>query len=381
MEDEGPVPCLSKPIIMAVACVCFVASSSGAIRLRPGDVDACDYSVNTSTAMSHSRVLSDLISDLGERDDALVLPVIAKSELERIVEFIRSNAGNDVDGAIQWARLSLNAISAEERRRLLRAADYLDMDSLMIAVALTGRTWDDIAELRDMLPSDALRLVVDKSSAVTRLRQEAGAIRESIVREIRERLLAGGGTLPINTAIWDDLGTGRNVLQWAAANGEELIVELLVKALGVDVNSHDADEMTPLHWAAVQGHYRIFEVLMDAPAVNVNARSGTGMSPLHLAAYYGRRDIVELLLGAPGVDLDAKDDMQQTALDIASDAGYADIVDLLRPRRHEGLSQGDRNDQPRRRTSAADHITRTLGAAKRSFDHLKERYWHRRPRV
>ena len=56
----------------------------------------------------------------------------------------------------------------------------------------------------------------------------------------------------------------------AAQNGHSSVVELLLKADGVDVNKGIEDGATPLFIAAQEGHSSVVELLLKADGVDVN---------------------------------------------------------------------------------------------------------------
>jgi ankyrin repeat protein len=52
----------------------------------------------------------------------------------------------------------------------------------------------------------------------------------------------------------DSKDSGRTSLSWAAWNGHEAVVKLLLATDGVDPDSKDDSGRTPLPWAAENGH-------------------------------------------------------------------------------------------------------------------------------
>ena len=54
---------------------------------------------------------------------------------------------------------------------------------------------------------------------------------------------------------------GQTPLSWAAGNGYEAIVQLLLEREGVDAESKDSYGQTPLSWAAENGHEAIVKLL------------------------------------------------------------------------------------------------------------------------
>ena len=62
------------------------------------------------------------------------------------------------------------------------------------------------------------------------------------------------------------------------------MVELLLKADGVDVNKGREDGDTPLFIAAQEGHASVVELLLKADGVDVNKGREDGTTPLYIAA-------------------------------------------------------------------------------------------------
>ena len=84
---------------------------------------------------------------------------------------------------------------------------------------------------------------------------------------------------------------------------------------------------TALMWAARNGHDTVIPLLLEADA-EIDAQSNNGETPLILASYNGKEAAVrELLKGNPNLDL--KDDDGKTALDWAREKNHQSIVNLL----------------------------------------------------
>ena len=73
---------------------------------------------------------------------------------------------------------------------------------------------------------------------------------------------------------------------------------------GTEVNAKGGTGKTPLHWAAIEGQEEIVELLI-AKGANVNAKADEGNTPLHTAALNNREEVAELLI-AKGADVNAK---------------------------------------------------------------------------
>ncbi|KAI1430074.1 hypothetical protein F5Y12DRAFT_793229 [Xylaria sp. FL1777] len=101
---------------------------------------------------------------------------------------------------------------------------------------------------------------------------------------------------------------GRTPLSWAAENGQEATVKLLLATEGVNPDSKDEFGQTPLSWAAEKGHEDIVKLLLATEGVNPdskdevdpNSNDGYGRTLLSWAARYRHEAVVELLKKSGG---------------------------------------------------------------------------------
>lgn len=124
---------------------------------------------------------------------------------------------------------------------------------------------------------------------------------------------------------------GRTPLSWAAGNGQEAILKLLLDTSKVDVDSKDMDGTTPLSWAAWYGHEAVAKLLLDTCKVDADSRDDRGQTPLSLAAEKGHNAVVKLLLDTNKVDADSRttDYYGRTPLSLAAENGHNAVVKLL----------------------------------------------------
>ena len=124
-----------------------------------------------------------------------------------------------------------------------------------------------------------------------------------------------------------DNDSGRTPLLWAAWNGHEAVVKLLLEK-GAELETKDNDSgWTPLLWASWNGHEAVVKLLLEKGA-ELESKDDNGQTPLWWAAYNGHKAVVKLLL-EKGADLESKDDYGQTPLWWAANNGHKAVVKLL----------------------------------------------------
>jgi ankyrin repeat protein len=73
---------------------------------------------------------------------------------------------------------------------------------------------------------------------------------------------------------------GRTSLSWAAGEGHEEVVRLLVERDDVEADSKDDNDRTPLSWAAENGHEATVRLLVERDDVEANLEDEYGKTPL-----------------------------------------------------------------------------------------------------
>jgi len=85
-----------------------------------------------------------------------------------------------------------------------------------------------------------------------------------------------------------------STLLWAAKDGHEAVVRLLLDR-GAVIESRDTSYgQSPLSWAAEKGHEAVVRLLLDRGA-DTESRSKTGKTPLQYAEMFGGKKTAELL--------------------------------------------------------------------------------------
>jgi len=99
--------------------------------------------------------------------------------------------------------------------------------------------------------------------------------------------------------------SGKTPLGWAASEGDEGILKVLLERK--DVNPDHADTeygRTPLSWAAGRGHKGIVKILLKRDDVNPDQADKSGKTPLSWAALEGHEEIFKMLSQRGDVDSD-----------------------------------------------------------------------------
>jgi ankyrin repeat protein len=103
-------------------------------------------------------------------------------------------------------------------------------------------------------------------------------------------------------------------------------------------------EITPerhhqaLFLASKNGHGGIVQRILEASLVSVNSRDAESKTPLICAAEHGRKEVMLLLLGQDGIDLDATDSQKRwNAEEWARHSGHPGLITLLQERRQRAV--------------------------------------------
>ena len=135
---------------------------------------------------------------------------------------------------------------------------------------------------------------------------------------------------------------GRTPLFWAARNGHEAVVKLLLSR-NVGADPKDIWGQTPLSCAAMKGHEAVVKLLLSRDDVAAGSQDGYGRTPLSCAAMKGHEAVVKLLLSRDDVAADYQDMWGQTPLSWAALSGHEVVVKLLLSRDDVAINSQDKN--------------------------------------
>ena len=133
---------------------------------------------------------------------------------------------------------------------------------------------------------------------------------------------------------------GGTPLGWAAHNGHEEVVKILLRREEVNPDTLDSYDQTPLSHAAWTGHEGVVKILLAWGGVNPDKPDKNGRTPLSFAAHYGHEGVVKILLAREEVNPDKPDKNGRTPLLHTAWEGHEGVVKIL-------LAQGEVNpDKP-----------------------------------
>ena len=147
----------------------------------------------------------------------------------------------------------------------------------------------------------------------------------------------------VNPSKPDDCG--RTPLSWAAENGHDRAVKLLLEREGVSPDKPDNYSQTPLSCAAYHGHDGVVKLLLEREDVSPDKPNKRGQTPLSRAAYNGHDAVVKLLLERKDVSPDRLNNFGQTPLLSAAKNGRDGVVKLLLGREDVNPDRPDMDGQ------------------------------------
>ena len=134
-------------------------------------------------------------------------------------------------------------------------------------------------------------------------------------------------------------------LHYASFFGIVEIVASLVESEGCDINQKDCTDNTPLVWAALNGHEGVVKMLLEQDHVSPDGLGRKGGTPLGCAARCGHERVVKILLEWGDVDPDKPDHRGKTPLFKAARGGNEGVVKILLEQDQVSPDKPDRHGQ------------------------------------
>ena len=142
--------------------------------------------------------------------------------------------------------------------------------------------------------------------------------------EVVVALIDAGGSDINGEGFW-----GCTPLSWAACNGHEGVVGILLGCGEVNPDKADEFGITPLMDAAGGGHEGVVKILLGRAEVNPGKPDETGETPLSDAARNGHEGVVKILLEREEVNPDKPNENGETPLSYATHNGHEGVVKIL----------------------------------------------------
>ncbi|KAJ5974742.1 hypothetical protein N7481_008449 [Penicillium waksmanii] len=159
-------------------------------------------------------------------------------------------------------------------------------------------------------------------------------------KEMVQILISYGASLNIRNRKVLQMQGGATALHSAAKRGHKSVVKILLAFPGIEINSRDVDEATPLCIAISEnqqgkrpfimpyenGNILLVCVLLDFEMLDPNIRDRCGWTPITYAASSGRLRLLEVLLTRPDIVLNVRN---ASPIFYACERGHLEIVRRL----------------------------------------------------
>lgn len=158
----------------------------------------------------------------------------------------------------------------------------------------------------------------------------------------------------------------RYILHWAAVQGRERVVELLLSFNDPPINELDDTKASPLILATLKGNLNVVKMLVEKGA-NINQRNWQGHSSIQYACSKGWIDIVEYLL-VKGVDINVVDNRGDSSLHRLASLGRIEILELVLKYKPNLNSQNSEGNTPLHIACEDDEATTVLALVQHGAD-------------
>jgi len=263
--------------------------------------------------------------DVNQRDSAGMTPLIwaARYGHEAVVRLLLRQrhikpdrlGGDDGRTALSWAARN----GHEGVVRLFLGSQFVNPGSI-------GRLWGAPLLVGQMFgPRYINPDAQDRFDGQTPLSWAAKNGHEGVVKILLQRKDVNPNT--------SDTRYGQTPISWAAENGHEEVVKLLLEQKDVNPDSSSKFGQTPLSCAALNGHEGVVMILLARKDVNPDSSSESGKTPLSCAAWNGHEGVVKILLERKDVNPDSASKFGQTPLSCAAEKGHEGVVKILLERK------------------------------------------------
>ena len=120
-----------------------------------------------------------------------------------------------------------------------------------------------------------------------------------------------------------------NALHCASFFGIVKVADALIARGIYDINGRDFAGYTPLTWAARNGHDEMVKILLEREAIDPDKPDNSGQTPLSRAAGKGHKGVVRMLLEQGGVNPTRPNNHGLTPLSFAVKGGHNGVVEML----------------------------------------------------
>ncbi|CVK97668.1 related to beta transducin-like protein [Fusarium mangiferae] len=281
----------------------------------------------------------EVIDDLIEMQSAIINAFESlKGELDKVVEKERQLAEErrGIEGQIQWMEQKMREDDrriSDVKERLVELGEQSAKNILNIEKFDGAKGPISWAETMIQSQLDKQKASQDTDTAVS-----TGPI-NLLTTSLVNSQQSMGGFIP---------------LLWAAANGKNTILQLLIEK-GADLEVRNPDNSyTALMYAAVYGQVSTAKSLLDSGAM-LEAQDEYTYTPLALAASVGHEPIASLLLDK-GADIEARTSDGSTPLSIAARKGKNDVVKVLLEKGANVEAENQAGDSPLLRACNYGHM-------------------------